>query len=123
MEALKQGTKMKMSNAIDGSRGKEFNVTVLCKEFTLPDEVFDSPDSALDRELYEKLVFVKIEDAPDYLGGDIHLAACDNKGNWTFDPTFWECVGDDIKYYEKALAEAGYKAQWNKKGYFDIVSK
>ena len=114
LEALKKGVKVKMRNAIDGTDGEEFDAVVLCNEFQLPANV-----NIME---YESFVFVRLKNKPSYLSNDVHLAILDDYG-WSFDPTFWETVGDDIKYYEKALAQAGLKAEWNDKGYYVTVSK
>ena len=112
LEALKKGVKVKMRNAIDGQRGKYFDAVVLCDEFKVPGNEMD----------FEGFVFIKLKDKPSYLTNDVQLAIYADD-EWAFDPTFWETVGDDIKYYEKHLAQAGLKAEWNDKGYFDVVSK
>ena len=114
LEALKKGVKVKMRNAIEGRRGKYFDAEVLCDEFKVPGNETD----------FEGFVFIRLKDKPSYLPTDVQLAIYNNDDNdWTFDPTFWECVGDDIKYYEKALAQAGLKAVWNERGYYNVVSK
>lgn len=112
MEALKKGVKVKMRNAIEGQRGHFFDAVVLCDEFKVPENEMG----------FEGFVFIKLKNKPDFLANDVQLAMYDD-GDWIFDPTFWEIVGDDIKYYEKALAQAGLKAEWNDKGYYVTVSK
>lgn len=112
LEALKKGMKVKMRNAIEGHRGKEFDAVVLCDEFTIP-MMFDSAES---------YTFIRLKNAPSYIPGDVQLATLYD-GEWSFDPTFWECVGDNMKYFEKYLNQAGLKAVWNDKGYYKVVSK
>lgn len=113
-ESLKKGVKVKMRNALDGTHGKEFDAVALCDEFQLPANV-----NIME---YESFMFVRLKNKPNDLSGDVHLAILDEYG-WSFDPTFWETVGDDIKYYEKHLAQAGLKAEWNDEGYYVPVSK
>lgn len=113
-EALKKGMKVKMRNGLDGTNGKEFDAVALCDEFQLPANV-----NIME---YESFVFVRLKNKPHDLPDDVHLAILDEYG-WSFDPTFWETVGDDIKYYEKYLAQAGLKAEWNDKGYYKVVKK
>lgn len=112
LETLKKGVKVKMRNAIEGHRGKYFDAEVICDEFKVPGNEDD----------FEGFVFVRLKDKPSYLPTDVQLAIYTDD-EWTFDPTFWECVGDNIKYYEKALAQAGLKAVWNERGYYKVVKK
>ena len=102
---------MVMRNVLDGHRGVEYRVQFITQPWPAPEQVVDALE----------LAFVKVEGLPRHIPGLIQLAVRYEDG-WGFDPTFWDCVGEEeLDYYNEKLTGTGYRLVWSKAGYAEVI--